>query len=282
MTRFGIFLLWLLHGLPFLVQARIGAALGGLYGIVDRRSRRITRTNLGLCFPRLSEAERERILRRHFRALGRSMIEHGVLIWSSRERVQRLVRMRDVEHLEAMRERPVILLAPHFVGMDMGGIRVAMDYEGVALYSRQKNQQIDELLLRARVRLGKKSILWHRQDGIRPLVRALREGHIFYYLPDMDLGSRDSLFVPFFRVPAATITALPRIARITGASVVPIVTRQLPGGEGYEARCYPAWKNFREPEHGAGLAHHELGIQRRRVPHGGRSTLLHRRSDGLP
>jgi len=244
MTRFGIFLLWLLHGLPFLVQARIGAALGGLYGIVDRRRRRITRTNLGLCFPRLSEAERERILRRHFRALGRSMIEHGVLIWSSRERVQRLVRMRDVEHLEAMRERPVILLAPHFVGMDMGGIRVAMDYEGVALYSRQKNQQIDELLLRARVRLGKKSILWHRQDGIRPLVRALREGHIFYYLPDMDLGSRDSLFVPFFRVPAATITALPRIARITGASVVPIVTRQLPGGEGYEARCYPAWKNF--------------------------------------
>jgi KDO2-lipid IV(A) lauroyltransferase len=244
MTRFGVFLLWLLHFLPFRLQAWIGSALGGLYGLLDKRRRRITRANLGLCFPNLSEAERDDILRRHFRALGRSIIQHGVLIWSPRKRVARLVRVVDVEHLEAVRDRPVILLAPHFVGLDMGGIRFAMDYNGVSLYSRQKNQQIDELLLRARLRLGKKTMLWHRQDGIRPLVKALREGYIFYYLPDMDLGPRESLFIPFFGVPAATITALPRIARLTGASVVPVVTRQLPGGAGYEARYYPAWKHF--------------------------------------
>lgn len=244
MTRFGIFLLWLLHFLPLGLQAGIGAVLGRLYGRIDRRRRQIAGTNLRLCFPDLDDAARQRILKGHFRALGRSMIEHGVLIWSSRERVQRLVRIRDPEHLEAVGGRPVILLAPHFVGLDMGGIRLAMDRATVSLYSRQKNQEIDELLLRARLRLGKKTMLWHRQDGIRPLVKALREGHVFYYLPDMDLGSRESIFVPFLGVSAATITALPRIARLTQALVVPIVTRQLPGGDGYEARLYPAWKNF--------------------------------------
>lgn len=244
MTRFGIFLLWLLHFLPFGLQARIGAGLGGLYGLIDRKRRAITRTNLGLCFPDLDDAGRGRILKGHFRALGRSIVEHGILMWSSGARVRRLVQLRDAEHLEAVGDRPVILLAPHFVGLDMGGVRLAMDHTTVSLYSRQKNPEIDELLLQGRLRLGKETMLWHRQDGIRPLVKALREGYVFYYLPDMDLGARESVFVPFFGVLAATITALPRIARLTHAAVVPIVTRQLPGGRGYEARLYPAWKNF--------------------------------------
>jgi KDO2-lipid IV(A) lauroyltransferase len=83
-----------------------------------------------------------------------------------------------------------------------------------------------------------------RQDGIRPLVRVMREGLPFYYLPDMDFGPRDSVFVPFFGVPTATITGLSRIARLAGAAIVPVATRQLPGGRGYVVQFYPAWENF--------------------------------------
>jgi KDO2-lipid IV(A) lauroyltransferase len=86
--------------------------------------------------------------------------------------------------------------------------------------------------------------LFSRQQGIRPLVKAMRRGLPFYYLPDMDFGSRDSIFVPFFDVPAATITGLSRIAHLAGAVVVPAVTRQLAGDAGYELRFYPAWENF--------------------------------------
>jgi KDO2-lipid IV(A) lauroyltransferase len=86
--------------------------------------------------------------------------------------------------------------------------------------------------------------LFSRQEGIRPVVKALREGLPFYYLPDMDFGSRDSIFVPFFGVPAATITGLSRIARLAKAVVVPAVTRQLPGGGGYVLTFYPAWTDF--------------------------------------
>jgi Kdo2-lipid IVA lauroyltransferase/acyltransferase len=242
-TRFGIIVLWLLHFLPFGLQARIGAGLGALFGVVVRKRRRITLINLRLCFPQLDEARREQIMKAHFRALGRSAIEHGILFWASKERLQRIVRLEGREHLDAVRGRGVILLAPHFVGLDMGGIRYASEFRGVSLYSRQKNPGVDALLLHARTRFGL-SQLWSRQDGMRPLIKALREGIAFYYLPDMDLGARDSVFVPFFGVPAATVSALPRLARLADAVVVPIVTRQLPGAQGYVARFYPAWENF--------------------------------------
>jgi KDO2-lipid IV(A) lauroyltransferase len=86
--------------------------------------------------------------------------------------------------------------------------------------------------------------LFSRHTGLRSLVKSLRRSVPFYYLPDMDFGGRDSIFVPFFGVQAATITGLSRIARMAGAVVVPAVTRQLPGAQGYVLRFYPAWDDF--------------------------------------
>jgi KDO2-lipid IV(A) lauroyltransferase len=243
MTRFGILVLRLLHRLPPSLQAGVGAGIGALYRGLDRKRWRITLTNLGLCFPQLPQAERERIARGHFRALGRSVVDHGVLWWGSQEQVERFVRLEGLEHWQAVCGRPVILLAPHFVGLDMGGIRFSVDFQVVSMYSRQKNRRVDELLLHGRTRFGK-SRLWCREDGLRPLVKALKERLAFYYLPDQDLGARDSVFVPFFGVKAATVTALPRLAKLGDAVVLPLVTRQLAPGEGYAARFYPAWEDF--------------------------------------
>ena len=137
----------------------------------------------------------------------------------------------------------MIWLAPHFVGLDMGGTRLAAEYEAVSVYSRQKNPAVDAILYHRRTRFVKPE-LYSRQDGIRPVVKAMRRKLPFYYLPDMDFGPRDSIFVPFFGVPAATIPGLHRIARLAGAVVVPVITTQLPGGEGYVLRFHPAWDNF--------------------------------------
>src|SRR6185503_19807750 len=99
---------------------------------------------------------------------------------------------------------------------------------------------LDALLLSRRTRFGRQRAI-SRQEGVRPALAALKEGIPFYYLPDQDYGARDTIFIPFFGVPAATITGLSRMARITGARVLPCVTRMLPGGAGYELRCYPVW-----------------------------------------
>ena len=218
MVRLGLGLIWLLHFLPLAVLSRIGAALGGLlYALAAAR--------------------------RHFRAFGRSLLEHGILWWGSKQQVCKLVQVEGLEHWRGIEKRPVILLAPHFIGLDMGGIRLAADYRLNSVYSRQKSAAADAILIHGRTRFGQ-TRLFARQDGIRPMIRSLKNGEPFYYLPDMDLGSRDSVFAPFFGMQAATITALARIAQLAGAAIVPCVTRQLPGGAGYVVRLYPAWLDY--------------------------------------
>ncbi|HSD99846.1 MAG TPA: lipid A biosynthesis acyltransferase [Burkholderiales bacterium] len=243
LTRAALGVVWLLHLLPLQLLAPIGRGLGFLFYLLGRERRGVALTNLRLCFPRWSEAERRRVGRAHFQAFGRGVLEHGILWWASKERIQRLVRVEGIEHLEAARARPVIVLAPHFIGLDMGGVRMATETAGCSMYRQQSNRVMDDMLLRGRARFVPQR-LFSRRDGIRPLIRAMREGLPFYYLPDQDFGSRDSIFVPFFGVPTATITGVSRIARLAGAVVVPAVTRQLPGAHGYVVTFYPAWSDF--------------------------------------
>jgi KDO2-lipid IV(A) lauroyltransferase len=243
MTRLGLAVVWLLHCLPLAVLAPVGAALGmALYAVAGER-RRVVLVNLKLCFPEMSEAEHRMLARRHFRAFGRTLLEHGILWWGSQARIQRMVRVEGLEHWQAVRDRPVIWLAPHFVGLDMGGTRIITEWQGASMYSHQKNPAFDHILLHGRTRFVK-PVMFSRQDGIRPVVKTIRAGVPFYYLPDMDLGPRDSIFVPFFGVSAATVTGLSRLAQLGNAVVVPAVTRQLPGGRGYLLRFYSAWQNF--------------------------------------
>jgi KDO2-lipid IV(A) lauroyltransferase len=243
LTRIALAVVWLLRFLPLFALAPLGRAAGLLaYALVGER-RRVTLINLGLCFPQWSEGQRRLVARRHFQALGRATLEHGILWWSSKKRVQRLVRLEGEEHWRAVQHRPVIWLAPHFIGLDMGGIRLGSEYRVVSVYSRQKDPLFDSVLYRGRTRFVMPE-LFSRHHGVRSVVKAIRRGLPFYYLPDMDFGARDSIFVPFFGVPAATVTGLSRIARMAGAVVVPVVTRQLPGAGGYRVRFFPAWRDF--------------------------------------
>ena len=242
-TRIGLLSMWLLHFLPLPFLAVLGEVLGMLLYFLGRERRRVARVNLRLCFPSMSDPERESLLRQHFRALGRSFLEHGLLWWSSKGRIKRLIRLEGIENWEAVSDKPVIWLAPHFVGLDMGGVRLSCDFPAVSVYSHQKNPLFDEMLLHGRKRFGTSTLL-SRQQGLRPVVRAMKQKLPFYYLPDMDFGIRDGSFVPFFGVKAATVNGLPRLAAMTGAAVVPCVTRQLAWGRGYVVKFFPAWQDY--------------------------------------
>jgi KDO2-lipid IV(A) lauroyltransferase len=242
MSRFVFAFMWLAHFLPLPVQAAIGNAVGWVFYWLITERRRVTRINLGKCFPDMPGRERERLAQAHFRAFCRSFIERGILWWAPKSRIERLVRLEGIEHLQALAGRPVVVLAPHFVGLDAGGLRLSMDFEMVSMYSRQKDPLFDSLLYRSRTRFGAQ--LYSRQEGFRKTLRAIKSGRPYYYLPDLDFGPKRSIFVPFLGVPTATVTGLSYIARFTGASIVPCVTRILPGGRGYVARLYPGWTDF--------------------------------------
>ena len=233
--------MWLIHFLPLAVVAAIGNAVGTLlYWLIPER-RRVTRINLEKCFPQMEAAEREKLARASFRAFARSFLERGILWWAPTRRVARLVRVEGVEHLKALGHNRVVLFGPHFVGLD-AVVRLNIDFPMVSTYSRQKDGFLDAVMYRGRTRFGGE--VFPRQAGLRPALRAIKSGAMYYYLPDMDLRPKRQLFVPFFGVPAATVTGLSYIARLTAAAVVPCVTRMLPGGRGYVVRLYPAWNDF--------------------------------------
>jgi KDO2-lipid IV(A) lauroyltransferase len=242
LTRLAVGLLWLLHFLPLALLAPVGQAVGlAAYALVAKR-RRICLRNLELCFPDLPAAERRTLARANFRWMGRSYLERGLLRWAGERRLRRLVRVEGAEHLSGA-GGAAIVLAPHFLGLDAAGVRLSMEFESITMYSRQTNAVVDRLLLQTRGRFGTVTLI-RRQEGLRPVIRAMREGRHFYYLPDMDFGPAESIFVPFFGVPAATVPALPRLAAMTGARVVPIHTRMLPGGAGYVVHVHPPLDGF--------------------------------------
>ena len=242
-TRLALGLMWLLHFLPLPLLAKLGHGLGALLFALGRERRRVTLINLRLCFPQMSEAEREQLARSHFAAFGRSFVERGLLWWASPARLRRLVTIEGLERLSALQNQPVILLVPHFVGLDMGWTRLTLERDMVSIYANQKNLLFNAALYKGRTRFGQ-STLFSRQEGARPALRALRDGLPFYYLPDMDYGERDTIFVPFFGVPTATITGLSRLARMAGATVLPVITEMRPGGAGYVVKIGTPWTDF--------------------------------------
>ena len=233
--------LWLLHWLPLPVLRALGGGLGRVLYLFGKERRNVALTNLRLCFPEKTEIERERIARAHFSAFAQAALDRTLGWWASRERLERLIRIHGVEHLNNPEGRPVVMLAPHFVGLDAGGTVVSMHVIGCSVFSKQKNPVLNKLLYDGRMRFNE-AVLLSRQDGMRKILKALKDGHPFYYLPDMDFGPKESIFVPFFGVQAATIPALSRLVRLTNAVVVPVIVKQV--ADGYEVEVQPPWENF--------------------------------------
>jgi KDO2-lipid IV(A) lauroyltransferase len=233
--------MWLCHWLPLRLLAPIGRAIGCLIYFFGRRRRHITLTNLRLCFPDMSEHKRRALACRHFEAFGRSFLERGLLWWVSAERIRRIVRVEGLEHLQAAKGQPVILFVPHFVGLDMGWTRLTLELGMVSIYANQKNLMFNAALFKGRARFGN-SVMLSRQEGTRKALKAMKSGMPFFYLPDMDFGERDTIFVPFFGFPAATITGLSRLARMGDAVVVPVIARM--EADRYVIAVGPAWQDF--------------------------------------
>lgn len=243
LTRIAVFILWLLHFLPFRVLVAIGNALGWLLYRLAKERRRVGEINLRLCFPDRSEAWREQVLREHFKMFVRGFFERSILFWASPERICSLIRVEGIEHFNSIKDKPAIFLTPHFIGLDIAGSWISQQVDAVSIYSNQKNRYLSDLLYNKRIRFRHQKI-FSRLQGLRPVIKELRSGKPFFYLPDQDQGIKDGAFIPFFGVSAATITALPRLASMTKAVVIPCVTRLLPGGEGYVVTFYPVWESF--------------------------------------
>jgi KDO2-lipid IV(A) lauroyltransferase len=244
MARLWIALINATAGWQTAARARLGNALGSLLWLLVWPRRRVALANLRSCFPDRAEAQRRAIAQACFRNISRSVLDHAVLWHGTRDEIHQLVRCEGLEALLALiREGPLIMMAPHFVGLDAGAIRLATEMRAVSIYARQSNAAWDAALTAGRYRFNKQLLIARSEEGaMRRAVRAIKSGLPLYYLPDMDNGPRNSIFVPFFGVEAATLPMLPRLARITGARVVSVVTELTV--DGYLVHLGEPWPDF--------------------------------------
>lgn len=227
---------------PLPLARACGVALGwALYGLVGAR-RRVVQANLQLCFPSLGVAERRRLTRQTFVYFAQAWLDRAWLWHAPQAWVRRRVRLSGAVH-ELAGNDPTVIFLPHFVGLDAAWAATALysPRRSTTIYTDQSNKLVDRWILRGRQRFGHLR-LFGRADGVKPIVTALREGQPLYLLPDMDFGPDDSVFVPFYGVPTATVPSLSRFARLGRAKVVPLVPRLTSWG--YEVEVLPAWTNF--------------------------------------
>lgn len=229
--------------LPLPVLALLGYVIGLLAYILGGSRRRIAFKNISVCFPEKTAAECRKISRQHFALIGQSVFTVPAHWWISKERFNRRVQITGREHYDAALAsgRNIIILAPHFISLDVAGFRLAQERPLLTMYQYAKNGLIDEIVKRGRVRYGGELV--ERKAPMRNLIRAIRKGQPFYYLPDQDAG-RKGLFVPFFHEQASTYSMLGKFAQMTDALVVPCRTRIKPWGQGYEVVMSAPLQNY--------------------------------------
>jgi KDO2-lipid IV(A) lauroyltransferase len=270
-ARLLLALLWLFHWLPLGLQATIGRGFGALLLRLGGSRRRIARRNLELCFPQMAEAEREALLREHFALLGRSLLERGMLWYAGPERLKRLIHVEGDIGLAERSERPVMWLVPHFLGLDVAGAAVPLwqRHPAVSIYQGQSNPVFDAAMRRGRLRHGNTRVFERHGEGALPLVRAIRKDRAaFFNLPDMDFGRRETVFAPFFGVPASTLLAPSKMARSLKMVVQPVVAEMLPGGRGWRVRFLEPWSHWPtdDPEADAATMNAWIESEIRRLP----------------
>lgn len=241
----GLGLLWLLVQLPYAWLLQLGRWLGVLMFRLAGSRRKIARRNLELCFPELSEAQREHLLKENFASTGIAFFEMAMSWWWPRQRLARLAHIEGLEHLQEAQAqgRGVILMAFHFTTLEIGAALLGQRQTIDGMYREHDNPVFDYVQRRGRERHNADATAIERED-IRAMLKVLRAGRAIWYAPDQDYGRKQSIFVPLFGIPAATVTATTKFARLGKALVVPFTQTRLADGSGYRLVIHPPLEDF--------------------------------------
>lgn len=236
--------IWLIAQLPYAALLWVGRRLGGLVLRIPSARRHIAEVNLALCFPELDGRARRTLVDRNLRDIGLMLVEFALGWMASDRAMARIpVTVEGLHHLEAARAqgKGVLLVGGHFSHLELCARLVSQRLRISGMYRRMDSAVFEWTVLRARLDYAEAMF---DKDDIRGTVKHLRSGGTLWYAPDQDMRSKDSVFVPFFGIPAATITATHHLARMSGAVVIPFFHRRLPDSRGYALRLGAPLENF--------------------------------------
>jgi KDO2-lipid IV(A) lauroyltransferase len=239
----GIAFVRLVNFLPLPLQLALGRALGRLAFFFSRRDRRIAQINLEMCLPELSAAQRRQLLKNHFASLGCALFETGLVWWASSARLKRLIRFEGLGHLQAAlaKGKGALMLSAHFTTLEMGARALTLLGPMSVMYLTPSNALVAELSRRGRSRHTVQAVT---SEQIRELLQNLKSNLPVWYAPDQRFTDKSSALVPFFGVPAASNVATSRLAKISGATVLPYFPERRADNRGYIVRVHPPFENF--------------------------------------
>lgn len=250
LINIGLSILRFFSYLPICVTNKIGGGLGILSYYLLKKRRNVGLVNLSLCFPEMSEEDKNDLILEHFKELFRSTLCYGMIFFASAEKLRARVKVRGLENYDKHRgKQPIVFLAPHFLPLDIGANRLTLETPGYSVYSAQKSAYLTERIKDARLRFikDKGGEIYSRQEGLRTIVRKMKQTCIpFYYLPDQDMDEKNSVYVPFFaHSVCATLDTLPKLVQLTNALIIPVATYR--EGNHFVVELSEAWDNY--PSH---------------------------------
>ena len=229
--------------LPYTSQLFLGRIIGSVFKKTSKKRKKIAETNIRLCFPAWDDNQRKRLLDQHFESLGICLLEFGMSWWWSEKRIRALSHVEGLENLENALEknRGVILLAGHFTTLEIISRVLRLHTVFHPMYRKNNNKLIEFIISSERKKHCGKVI---PHDNPRLMIKSLRSNIPVLYIPDQNFGLKYSIFVPFFGIPTATVSATSRLAAIDNTPVVPIIQQRLPGSRGYRLVFLKALDNF--------------------------------------
>ncbi|MFL0796950.1 MAG: LpxL/LpxP family Kdo(2)-lipid IV(A) lauroyl/palmitoleoyl acyltransferase [Cellvibrionaceae bacterium] len=243
LTWLGFCLLWLIAQLPYSVLMALGRGLGRLLLRVAKSRRKVAARNFELCFPELSQRERDQLLTKNFESTAIALFESAMAWWWPKKRLEKLVQYEGMENLENLNGQGVLMLGFHFTTLDIAGAFMNLQLPITAMYRPHKNAVYDFVQRKGRERFHKELPVVERRD-VRGMAKVMKSGDMIWYAPDQDYGRKGAEFVPFFGIPAATLTATSKFAQLGQAKVIPITYTRLPNDQGYRMTIHQAFDNF--------------------------------------
>ncbi len=242
-TWVGFALLWLLAQLPYSVLMAMGSWLGRVFLKLAKSRRHVATRNLELCFPELSRSERADLLQKNFESTAIALFESAMAWWWPKRRLEKIVQYEGLEHLDDLRGQGVLMLGFHFTTLDIAGAFMNLKLPITAMYRPHKNPVYDFIQRKGRERFHQELPVVERRD-VRGMAKVMKSGNIIWYAPDQDYGTKGAEFVPFFGVPAATLTATSKFTQLGKAKVIPITYTRLDGNQGYRVTIHGAFTDF--------------------------------------
>lgn len=256
-------LLWLSSLLPLRLNHALGSWLGNAIYRYSGKSRRLAQRNIALCFPDMTDEQREILVKDSLREMGKAMLESGPLWLWAPHRV--LARVRQVSGAELVEQamaagKGVIITAPHLGAWEVVGLYCSAHWPITSLYRPPRLAGLDNFIRRGRERAGARLVPTDA-SGVRALFKALGQGQMVGILPDQDPGREGGVFAPFFGIPASTMTLLSRLAGKSGAVVLFAYAERLPGGAGYHMHFLPASEGVTDADLAQAAASLNAGVE---------------------